>query len=154
MLRSFLFPGYSTLSELERMSKELRSAFEPGNPVNNIRGSGLGGFPAVDVFETPDNVMVFIYAPGIDPGGLELTIEKNVLTVEALRDTIKDVGEGADPGSFYRRERFSGRFKRVIALPDSVNPDAVEARYENGVIEVTIGKREDEKARKIAVSIE
>jgi HSP20 family protein len=59
-----------------------------------------------------------------------------------------DVNENAD---YYRQERFSGEFRRVISLPEDVDPDAVEAQYANGILQVTVQRREENRPRQIAI---
>ncbi len=154
MLRSWIVPTEPFFADLERMRAEMERLFDLAAPIGNIRGAIRGTFPAVNVGETPENVLVYIFAPGIDPDKLELTLEKGVLTVSGERDTSKEVGENPDPQGYHRRERFSGKFRRVISLPESVDPGKVSAKYSNGILTVTIGKREEEKARKIEVAVE
>ncbi len=139
--------------DLEVMREEMNKLFGLGSPMANIRGVAQGTFPAVNVGETSEQVIVYVFAPGIDPAGMELTIEKNLLSIAAGRDTSKDIGEKPKPEGYYRQERFSGNFKRVISLPESIDPGKVEARYKNGILVVTINKKEEEKARKINVAV-
>ena len=139
--------------DFDRLRRELEQLFDLGTPVGNIRGAVRGTFPPVNVGETADKVLVYIFVPGVDPAKLDLTIEKNLLTVEGERDTTQEPGEGASAQGYHRRERFSGRFRRVVSLPESVDPANVEATYTNGILAVTIGKKEEEKSRKIEVSV-
>ncbi len=140
-------------AELNRLSRDLEQLFDLSLPINNIRGNVRGAFPAINVYEAPDSVSVAVFAPGIDPASFDVTIEKNLLTVSAERDTSNDVGKEVDPKGYHRRERFSGSFRRAISLPESVDPEKVEARYLDGVLMVTVGKQEEQKARKIEVAV-
>ncbi|HID97819.1 MAG TPA: Hsp20/alpha crystallin family protein [Thermodesulfobacteriaceae bacterium] len=139
--------------DFDRIKKEIEQLFDLSSPSGNIRGVVRGTFPAVNVGETSENVIVYILAPGMDASKLDLAIEKNLLTVSAERDTTRDISEDATPQGYYRRERFTGRFRRVISLPESVDPGKVEAKYRNGILTVTVGKKEEEKTRKIQVSV-
>ncbi len=139
--------------DFDRIRREIEQFFDFGAPMGNIRGAIRGTFPPVNVGETADKVLVYIFAPGIDPADLNLTMEKNLLTIEGEKDTSKEVGEGVQAQGYHRRERFSGKFRRVISLPESVDPANVEAKYTNGILVVTIGKKEEEKSRKIEVAV-
>jgi len=154
MLRSWMMPVDPFFSDLERMRSEMERLFNLAAPVGNLRGVVRGTFPAINIGETDENVIVYIFAPGIDPDKVDLTLEKGILTLAGERDTSKDIGENPDPQGYHRRERFSGKFRRIISLPESVDPDKVSAKYSNGILTVTIGKREEEKAKKIEVAVE
>lgn len=113
----------------------------------SIRAVRRGAFPPINVGSTPDRVDVYLYAGGLDPKSLDLTIQQNLLTVSGSRkiDTKRNV-------EYYRRERFDGDFRRVITLPDNVDPDRVEAKYRDGVLQVTIQRREAARPRQITVN--
>ena len=152
MLRPW-FSVPDPLAEFDRLSRDIEQLFDLSLPINNIRGTVRGAFPAINVYEEPDMVRVAVFAPGIDPAQLDVTIEKNLLTISAERDTAKEMGETVDPKGFHRRERFSGTFRRVISLPESVDAEKVDAKYSDGVLLVTVGKQEAQKARKIEVAV-
>jgi HSP20 family protein len=99
------------------------------------------------VGSTPDRVDVYVFAPGLDPKSVDISIQQNLLAVAATRRLEED--ETAD---YYRRERFAGDFRRVITLPDDVDPDRVDARYRDGVLQITIQRRESARPRQITVS--
>ena len=88
----------------------------------SIRGLARGSFPALNVGNAAQSIEIYAFAPGIDPASLEVQIE-----------------------------RFSGRFRRVLTLPDDVDPDAVQARYRDGVLHVSIPRRSAAQARRIAI---
>lgn len=152
MLNPWLAISNPELNDLENLSREMQRLFGLYAPRGNIRGVLKGTFPPVNVAETAEKVMVYIYAPGIDPAKLDLTIEKNLLTISAERDTASEIGEKVDPGGYYRRERFTGGFKRAISLPESVDPSNTEASYEAGILTVSVAKTEEQRSRKIAVN--
>jgi HSP20 family protein len=95
-----------------------------------------------------DGHLVFQFdMPGIDPTTIDLTVEKNVLTVSAERHSAKAEGD-----VIFVAERPHGRFSRQLRLSDSFNVDAIEAGYEHGVLTLIVPVSEKAKARKIAVS--
>ncbi len=111
-----------------------------------IRAVRRGTFPPVNVGTTPDQVEVYLFAPGLDPKGLDLAIQQNLLTISGRRSI------GADANAeYYRRERFEGDFRRVISLPDDVDPDRVEAGYREGVLRISVKRREAARPRQIEV---
>ncbi len=153
MLRPWFAGMNSALDEFDRLSRNIEQLFDISQPINNIRGNVRGAFPSVNVHETPESVVVSIFVPGVEASQLDVTIEKNLLTVAAERDTGREIGENIDPRSYHRRERFTGSFRRVISLPDSIDPDKVEAQYADGILTVSIGKKDEEKARRIEISV-
>ncbi len=144
----------SIWNEFDKMQREIEELFDLTAPLSDIRSVSRGTFPVINVGETPENVIVYILAPGIDPSKMDLTIEKNILTITAERDTTKDIGDNISVDGYHRRERISGKFKRIISLPETVDANNVQAQYKNGIIIVTIGKKEEEKSKKIEVAIE
>jgi HSP20 family protein len=105
--------------------------------------------PAADVFETEADYRVVLDLPGLDPAAIKLQVEKDTLDIQAERkQPAPGTGETA-----HRSERAFGTFSRSFALPKSVDATAVQARYEQGVLTVTLPKREDAKPRTIAVQV-
>ncbi|WP_291993211.1 Hsp20/alpha crystallin family protein [Candidatus Accumulibacter sp. ACC003] len=142
MYRS-LFPR-DVLAELDRLQREMQQGFRVSP---SIRGVARGGFPAMNVGGTASSVEVYAFAPGIDPATLDVQIEKGVLTVAGERQ-LEQPGEKA---SVHIDERFAGRFRRVVTLPDDIDPSAVEARYRDGVLRISIGRKADTQARRITI---
>jgi HSP20 family protein len=107
--------------------------------------TGTGWMP-MDAWRRGDTVEVAFDLPGIDPTSVDLTVEKNVLTVKAERRWQSDEGQ-----QFLVRERPQGTFTRQIVLSDAVDLDKVEARYDNGVLLVTAPVAEAAKPHKIEI---
>lgn len=113
----------------------------------SIRGIARGGFPAMNVGGTPKSVEIYAFAPGVDPASLEVHIEKGVLTVAGERK-----GEAVpEKSTLHIDERFAGRFRRVVTLPEDVDPSAVQARYRDGVLHISIARKEAAQPRRIAI---
>lgn len=118
-----------------------------GSPwVSGIRSVSRGTFPPLNIGASPDSVDVYIFAAGLDPKGLDVTLQQNILTVSGERQS-----QAAEQSVFYRRELFEGPFQRVITLPEDVDPDAVTAHYQNGVLHVRIGRREEVRPKQIQI---
>ena len=104
--------------------------------------------PSLNVWNNPEEAIVTVQLPGVDPSELDLSLEGKTLTLRGERKAT-DVGENA---SVHRRERAHGRFLRTVELPFQVENDAVVANYERGVLEVKLPKAESKKHRKITVA--
>lgn len=144
MYRS-LFPG-DLFAEVDRLQREMQQAFDTFSP--SIRGFARG-YPALNVGSTPTSVEIYAFAPGIDPAKIEVNLERGVLTIEGEREPV--VREGDSKATAHINERFEGRFHRVVSLPDDVDPSAVTASYRDGVLQVSVRRRESAQPRRIEV---
>ena len=137
----------SLLFDLWRMRDEVDSLLGGGlSFTGGIRSLPHGSFPAVNVVQTPDSVQVYLFAPGLDPAKLDISFEQNLLTVSGERRIPLD-----DKATYYRQERFTGPFHRAISLADDVDPDRIDATYRDGIVHVTLNRRESAKARHIHI---
>ena len=107
---------------------------------------GRGGMP-LDAYRKDDTFLVHFDLPGVDPGSIELTIEKNVLTVTAKRDWQHDDGV-----QVIASERPQGTFSRQLFLGDTLDTDHVDASYEHGVLTVRVPVAEQAKPRKVEIT--
>lgn len=144
MYRS-LFPR-DVFAEFDRLQREVSSLFDY---TPSIRGLGRGGYPALNVGASPASVDVYAFAPGLDPATIEVDLDRGVLTLAGERK--RTLPESDAKTTLHLEERFSGRFRRVISLPDDVDPDAVTASYTDGVLHVGIKRREAAQPRRITV---
>ena len=103
--------------------------------------------PRVDVRETAEAFVVVADLPGADEKSVEATVQKRVLTIEGWTQLDKPQG-----GEELGREFGAGRFRRDFTLPDAVAAERIQARVKNGVLTVTIPKKDEVKARKIQVT--
>lgn len=103
-------------------------------------------YPPVNVAVSEDRVDVDMFIPGVDPKRLSITLHKNLLAVKGEREAgmEKDV-------EYSRKERFGGEFHRAVNLPEDADSEKVDAAYENGVLHITIQRRESAKPRQIEV---
>lgn len=105
--------------------------------------------PSIDVIETEDAIKLKAELAGMDPKDINIEVQDNVLTVSGERRFEEEVKED----KYYRIERRYGSFGRSISLPQTVDENGIEAKYDNGVLEVVIPKAEVVKPKRIAVSI-
>ncbi len=131
---------------------------EMGRLMNQAIGTGTlqpgnGGqttstwLPAVDVWETDNELVLSFDVPGIPEDQISVELDDNVLTVTGQRERAEEqTGE-----RFYRYERRFGAFSRSVTLPTGVNEDAINANYKDGVLEVRVPKPEEQKPKRIQV---
>lgn len=136
----------SLFDDLKRMQREMDDLFGQSGWPAGIRSVARGTYPPINVGSTNESVEVYLFAAGLDPSTLDISIQQNLLTVAGERKA--EVAENAEP---YRRERYSGGFRRVISLPEDVDPDKVDARYVDGVLRIAIRRREASRPRQIEV---
>ena len=137
----------SLFDQFRRLQQEIDGLFDQWPASAGIRAVAPGTFPPANVGATPDKLEVYLFAAGLDPKKLELSVQQNLLTVAGQRQI-----EANETAAYYRRERFNGEFRRVIALPDDVDPDRVEARYRNGVLHISVSRKESAKPRMIQLN--
>ncbi len=134
-------------AELDRLQRDVQEAFDLSP---SIRGIGRGGFPALNVGGTPQAVEIYAFAPGLDPVKTQVSLDRGLLTIAGERAT--DLPSGRDDESaVHINERFGGRFRRVVSLPDDVDPDGVTADYRDGVLHIHVKRRESAQPRRITV---
>lgn len=145
MYRS-LFPR-DVFAELDRLQREMQSALDYSP---NIRGIGRGGYPALNVGSTPTSVEIYAFAPGMDPATIDVQLERGVLTIAGERKSQRPADDTRT--TLHVNERFEGRFRRVVSLPDDADPAAVSADYRDGVLHVSVKRRESTQPRRIEVN--
>lgn len=138
--------GVDLFREFDRLQQQML-ALTSGLPTS-LRAS-QGVFPTVNIGATDDSVEVAVFAPGVDPSEIDVSIDKGLLTISGERRR-PDAATREDARS-YARERFFGAFRRVIELPPNANPDDVQAKYTDGCLSIRIGKHEASKPRSIAI---
>ncbi len=145
MYRS-LFPR-DLFAELDHLQREMQQAYE-FSP--SIRGIARGGFPAMNVGSTPRSVEIYAFVPGVDPAGIDVQLEKGVLTIAGERKARLPTKD--EKANVHIEERFAGRFRRVISLPDDVDPNAVQATCRDGVLHISIRRLEAAQPRRISIN--
>lgn len=133
-------------AELDRLQREMQQAFDQ-SPT--IRGHARGGYPALNIGGTPSSVEIYAFAPGLDPAAIDVNLDRGVLTLAGERKP--DLPKTDEKTTLHANERFSGRFRRVVSLPDDVDPNAVTANYRDGVLHVSIQRRASAQPRRIEV---
>ena len=133
--------------ELDRFSRALGSAFALGRPERDEE-SLAAWVPPVDIHEEKDRIVITAELPGFKENEISITTENGMLTVSGERKF-----ESEENGKNYTRvERSYGRFARSFSLPNNVDREKIQARFENGLLQVELSKREDAKPRTIKIT--
>ena len=141
--------GYSGWSNPWQRLREME------RQVDRLLGGGAGerfaprgaGFPPLNVYADGEQATLTAELPGIDPAELDISVHDRSLTLRGERKAPENV----DQETWHRRERLFGRFSRSLELPFAVDPDGVEATYDDGVLTVRLQRSELDKPRKITV---
>ncbi len=106
--------------------------------------------PSVDIEEDKDKYLIRADLPGVEKENIDVKLENGVLSIRGEKRSESETGEGTRN---HRKERFYGTFARSFTLPDSVQSDAVEAHYKDGVLSLTVPKAEEAKPKAIDIKI-
>ena len=131
-------------SEFERF---LREAFSPTSAEGEV--STRTWAPPVDIYENGDNLVLKAELPGINPDDVEIRVEDNTLYLKGERKFEKEVKEQ----NYHRVERSYGTFTRSFSLPNSVDADKVTANFKDGILTLTMPKKEEAKPKTIKISV-
>ncbi len=131
-------------SEFDRLFRE---AFSPALGEGEV--STRTWAPPVDIYENGDNLVLKAELPGINPDDVEIRVEDNTLYLKGERKFEKEVKEQ----NYHRVERSYGTFTRTFSLPNSVDADKVAANYKDGVLTLTMPKKEEAKPKTIKINV-
>jgi HSP20 family protein len=143
-------PSADLFAELNRLQQAMDQVFGRGAEPSAIRSGAGSVFPVLNVGTTADTIEVQALAPGLDPAKLELSVDRGLLVVTGERASA--VPTDRERTHVYARERFAGRFRRVISLPEDADPARVDATYRDGILRITVARRESAKPRRIQVN--
>lgn len=144
---SDLFYSNDLLGDLERLQRRMTAAFA-GFP-SSLRATRSETFPPVNIGSTDDTFEIVAFAPGLDPASTDVSIDRGLLIISGERKSSQS--HTGSEARRYAQERFAGNFRRVVELPEAADPDKVQARYQNGCLSITVGKRESSRPRAITV---
>ena len=137
------------LSSLQNEMNRLFTTFFDTPTSGNGDAPVRRWIPAMDLVETDEHFVLKADLPGLGEGDVSIEVEDNVLTVSGERKAEhEDKREG-----YMRVERSYGAFRRSLTLPEGIDPEAVTASFDNGVLEVRIPKPEERKPRRVAIQV-
>jgi HSP20 family protein len=134
--------GWDPFAEIRRMQNEVSRLF-----ADVEARAATPTFPPINLWVGEDGLVVTAEIPGITPADLDLTVREDTLTIQGRRPLPVE----ADGIAWHQRERGYGGFSRTIALPFAVDPDEVEARFANGVLEIELRRPAEDRPRKIEI---
>ena len=136
---------YQLEHRMGRISNERFRAFQWPEP----EAATAAWLPLVDIFEEPDVIRLVAEVPGVRPEDVKISVEGNLLTIQGTKEQVAE--EKAE--KVHRYERTYGEFERTFTLPGTVNPEAIKATYEHGLLTLLLPKIEKARARQIKVDI-
>ncbi|MCA9355196.1 Hsp20/alpha crystallin family protein [Candidatus Kaiserbacteria bacterium] len=129
--------------------EEFDRVFRDMSTLPSLKMSNMNFDLACDVYEDGDNLVAEMNLPGLDADSIDVEIEENHLRVSGKREEIQEKKEK----NHYTKEIKRGSFERLVPLPNPVKKDAVEAEYSEGVLKVTMPKREASEDKRIKVKV-
>ena len=142
------FPG-DLFAYFEELQRQLDRQLAGGSGPSSIRAADRGAFPAVNVGTTESAFEIYAFAPGVDPAAIDVSVDKGLLTISGERPS--ELPRESEKVSIYASERFRGRFKRAISLPEDADGANVEAAYKDGVLRIVIPKRVAAQPRRVQI---
>ena len=149
MYESILSQPYGLFGQFERLRRELDDVFGVSGLPSSIRSVAPGTVPAINVGRTATSVEIYAFAPGLDASKIEVTLDRGVLRISGER--ASGIPTDDPKVNVYTRERGAGSFTRAISLPDDVDPAHVNASYRDGVLQVSVARRESAQPKRITV---
>lgn len=134
----------STLDRMLTLNRALDQAFTSGWTQDRV------WVPAIDVVEKKDAYELHTELPGVDASQIDVSFEQNVLTIRGTKGSKIEAGNG-DELRVYAAERVTGSFERAIRLPEFVDGEHIAAKFENGLLTVSVPKAKAAQARKISI---
>jgi HSP20 family protein len=144
----FREPGRNPFWEMEQLQRRMNRLFQESFGVERLPWRA-GVYPLVNISEDKDYLYVRAELPGVKAEDLEITLQDNNLILRGERKIPAEDKQA----NYHRRERESGFFRRIVALPLAVQTDKVEATSKDGILTVKMAKPEEVKPRKIEVKV-
>src|SRR5215469_9884395 len=141
MLSDFPRLGFDPFAELRRMQSEMNRLF------GGFTAATARDFPPINIWLGQNSVVVTAELPGVTAADVNLSLQEDVLTLDGQREPTTQ----QQNVSWQRRERAYGSFSRAVQLPFRVDPDKVQARFDNGILEIELERLEADRPKKIAI---
>jgi HSP20 family protein len=141
-------PFQDLVSLQERMNRLFEQTLDRSRGEREGMVAGTWA-PAVDIYETPDSIVLQAELPGLSKDDIDIQVRDNVLTLKGERRSEKEIKEG----NYLRVERAYGGFQRAFTLPAAVQADKIRAVFKDGVLDVSIPKAEEAKPKQIKIEV-
>lgn len=140
---------YDPWADLKNLQEEINDLFNYDRLPTTAGLFERSVTPAIDFLEAENEYIVTCELPGLDEKDVDVSIASNVLTIKGNKSTDKEEKKG----KFYKKEMWTGSFQRTLSLPAMVDGEKVSAKLENGILNVTLPKKEEMKPRQISVNV-
>ncbi|RJQ66390.1 MAG: Hsp20/alpha crystallin family protein [Desulfobacteraceae bacterium] len=134
----------------DRINRLFEDAFPrtPGEEEEDL--TACSWRPLVDIFEEDEGIVMQVDLPGVKKEDVSVEVKNNLLLIQGQRQ----IETGVSDDRYFRRERSCGSFQRSFSLRSAVSPDSIQASFKNGVLTIRIPKPEEERPKKISVSVD
>jgi len=142
-------PLRDLMSLQERMNRMFSESYRGQQPGDEEWALGGTWAPPVDIYEHDNNIVIKAELPGVDPKDVDIRLDNNILTIKGERKFDNEVKKE----NYTRVERAYGVFTRSFTLPTVVDPGQIKAEFKEGVLKVTLPKREEAKPKQIQINV-
>lgn len=139
-------------SEMENLQRQMNQLFDfslSRSPWGDTTLLGGQWAPAVDVYDSKDNILIKAELPGLTKEEIEVSIQDNSLILTGEKKKDAEIKEE----KYFKTERFYGSFFRTIPLPATIDTEKVDAKYQDGVLTLTLPKKEEAKPKQINIDV-
>jgi HSP20 family protein len=143
MLNRNLFRTSDFWNEFDKLHRDVNRLFYDKHPV------ARPGFPALNVWSNEDSAIVTAELPGFEANEIDMSVVNDNFTIQGEKKPV----EHDDDDILHRQECRTGRFQRSLKIPFKVNVEEVSAKFNNGILKVTLPRAEEDKPRKIAIKV-
>ena len=140
---------YDPWAEMRSLQNEINNLFDIDSYPTNTGLFDRKVSPAMDVIEKEHDFLLICELPGLEQDEVDLSIASNVLTIKGIKKEEKENSKG----SYFKKESWSGTFQRTLPLPASVDVEKIHAELKNGILRVTLPKKEEAKPKQISVKV-
>ncbi|HTV58699.1 MAG TPA: Hsp20/alpha crystallin family protein [Verrucomicrobiae bacterium] len=138
-----------TNRNLSSLQEQFNRIFESAFPVQSDESALTSWAPSVDIYETENELVIKADLPDVSEKEIDIRVESNMLTIRGERKFEQKVKEE----NYLRIERAYGSFSRSFSLPNTVNTEAIQAEYKQGVLSVVLPKRAESKPKQVKVNV-
>lgn len=143
---------WTPVREMDDLKREINSIFNTfytPNRWDRRKGRYSNSYPKLNIYEDKDHYFVEAIAPGLDTGKFDISVQDQSVTISGEKATLPQ----NENTTVVRNERAYGKFTRTIELPNAIISDNVEAKYQNGILYITVPKAEEVKPKRIEVKV-
>ena len=139
-------------SELENIQREINRMIDCSLSRTHVNDTTLLGgqwTPAVDIYDSSDNILIKAELPGLEKDEIEISVQDNNLIIKGEKKKEQEIKED----NYFRTERFYGSFCRMVPLPADVDPGRADTRYQDGILSLTLPKKAEAKPKQIKIEV-